>query len=455
MKRILHLAAVLSASLLATALVSCNRETPEEPEPTEEIQPIIVSVHTGKLYQELGIVDDMSGKVSPGGGFAIIDSVLVYDQAGALVAKSGVESHTLIKKDVVLEEIPEGTYTLVLWQTAYREANGVRAWKIEEETSLPTVKLTTDGGSFTFAWAVGIASATVTHGNLATKVEMTPKAVGSILDVTVNNIPKDKGYIRMSMVGSRNLCGVYLDPSRQEDRWIPDNYIGVLFRVYPEEEGKGKFFSMIQGENLDLTIRGDKDSSYDDVATCQHKTLTVGEHYAVYYDMARATWQPPFFGLAGDFTAWKADRDAGLPVIDPILNWGCNLSDVEAHVHSKNWWRDFGTTSSSKRWFIFYWVSNSIYEAYGFDSQDGKDLNYVICHCDEPSVPVEAARSLVVHQGFLPAGKIFFPSQSKPDDLYFSADKSTEVFIRTYEENGSWRIVYQPTDPDDLPYIIP
>ena len=218
-----HLAAVLFATLLAAVFVSCNKVGPEA---------ITVSFSPASLYEELGCLEPMTARISSEGGFVITDSLLVYNQGGTLVTKYGAESRSFEKKELVLKDVPEGTYTFVLWQTAYRGTDDVKAWKIGDEESLSTVRLTTDGPSFAFAWAVGVASASVTVGDGPAKVEMTPKSIGSIIDVTVDNIPEDKGYIRVSMVGGGHVKGLYLDPARQEDKWISDaGVMGVLFRL--------------------------------------------------------------------------------------------------------------------------------------------------------------------------------------------------------------------------------
>lgn len=449
MKKFLHLYAVLFAAMLATSVASCNTETP-----TADTPLITVSFNTGSLYKDLGILESMTEVVAPAGKFAIIDSVLVYDQKGALVTKAGVESRSLENKDLVLEEIPEGSYTLVLWQSVYRTADGVRAWKVAEEEALSTVKVASDGGSFNYYWVLGIASATVTLGDQSATVEMTPKPVGCILDISIDNIPEDMGYTRVALVGGHHSSGVYLDPSRQENPWIESQYLGVIFRLYPDANGKGRCFSLQHGEDLTLWVRGDKEDGYDDWGSIPHKTLEAGKSYSVYFDKARSAWQPAFFGSAEEFIAWKADRDAGLPVLDPTIEWGLSLSDVETYVHRKSWWNErVELVHNGKRWYKVYWVSDTMQEAYGFPTEDGQNLNFVICASYDPAASVEMAKALVLHQGFIPAGKIQFPGK-EPYDLFFSVDKATEVFIRLYDD-GSWRISYQPTDPEDLQYILP
>lgn len=450
MKKILYLTSVLFAPLMATVFSSCNKEPQDTPEP--EKQSIIVSFNTGSLYEELGIKEDMAAQLSAAGDFTIIDSVLVYDQKGALVTKSGVESNSFEKKELKLEDIAGGTYTLVLWQSAYRKSDGVRAWKVGEESSLSTVQITSDGLSFGFAWALGTTSATVTCG---TKVELTPQAIGSILDVIVDNIPNDAGYTNLAMIGGQYLKGVYLDPSLQEDRWVSDAYSGVLFKLYPSDEGKRKFFTLVHGEDLTLWIRGDKEGSFDDLGICPHKAVTAGEYNTFYFDIARSKWQPAYFGPAGDFADWKADRDAGLLVLDPCLDWGSNLSHVEEYVQRKNWWYNDNTElyQTGDYWCKAFWVAEYLNEEYHFEMQDGRNLRLVICYCDDTSVPVEVAHNMLILQGFNHVGEVYYPDSQHAYDYYVSADKTMQAMINPYMF-ANWAIAYEPYYEEDFDHVL-
>ena len=440
---------VLLVTLVASGVVSCNKSGPRESD-----QSVTVSFRPGSLYEELGCLEQMAARISSEGGFVITDSLLVYDQEGKLVTKAGVESRSFEKKGLVLQEVPEGTYTLILWQTAYRGTDGLKAWRIGGEESLSTVTVTGDGSYYAFAWSVGVASAVVTVGDRAVWGEMTPVSIGSIIDATVDNIPEEKEYACVSLNTGEHVKGAYLNPSRK-DKWIvEEGKFGIPVRLFPSDHGHNKFFTLVQGEDLTMYVRGDWTTTrFEDLGTVPHKALALGEHYTFYFDIARAGWQPAFFGSAEDFVAWKADRDAGILVFDPFVKLGSSLADVEEHVRRKAWWKDFdGTITSSERWYKGFSVSDSLLEGYGFATEDYQDLNQVFCHSFAPGAPIDMARALVLNQGYIYAGKLLFPKKTTAYDVFFSADNAVEVYIRPFDD-GSWRIIYKPTDPDDLQYI--
>ena len=451
MNKILKLSALLFVSLLAVAVVSCKKNSPDNP----DYPSTVVSFNTGSMYEELGIKEAMAAELSAGGNFTVIDSLLVYDLKGALVTKLGVESNAFEEKKLELDDIPEGTYTLILWQSAWRKSDGIRAWKVGEEKSLSTVQITSDGLSFGYAWALGTASATVTPGTMSTKFDMTPRAIGSIVDVTVDNIPADAGYTNLAMIGGKYQRGLYLDPSRGEDCWIGDNHSGVLFRLDPEGEGKHKFFTLVHGEDLDLFIRGDKENSFDDLGDCPHKTLAAGENYTFYFDVARSNWQPAYFGPAGGFAAWKADRDAGLLVIDPCLDWGSDLSHVEEYVQRKHWW-DYDNSElyqTGDLWCKAFWVADDLKEEYHFETQDGRNLSQVIGYCDAPSVPVEVAHDMLKQKGYHYVGEVYYSDSPRAYSYYVSADQTLQATI-IIDFFANWAIIFEPYSEEDSECVV-
>ena len=455
MKKILVLLSLLSVSLLSAVVVSCSKESNDIPDVPKKA--IAVAFNTGSLYNDLGILESMADVVSPAGNYLIIDSVLVYDNNGVLVTKSGMESNSFEKKELVMKDLPKGMYTLVLWQSVYRTSDGIRAWKIEEEESLSTVKVASDGGSFNYFWALGISSAKVEHSGKGIQVDMTPKAVGYIVDVTIDNYPEDKGYTDISIVGGKHSAGVYLDPSRKDDPWVASQYSGSLFKAIPGNNGKGKFFSLLHGDDLYLWIRGDKSNSYDELGYIPHKNLDVKENYTFYFDYARATWQPAFLGSAQDFVEWKADRDAGILVIDPCLDWGSNLSYIEDYVHQKNWWNGINEElyQSGDLWSKAYMVSPSMKEQYEFETQDGQNLCGAVCFCDDPSIPVKVAYDIIlIQKGFNYVGEIQYPNEPQSYSYYVSADKSSQAILNT-NSVANWAIGYEPYYEDDMNYVVP
>ena len=115
-------------------MTSCSKD---EDNSTEGVQASII-VNTAALYDELGYRSEMSQMIA-NGMLTITDSILIYDNTGKLLVKQGIETTELKGLNFNLNSVPEGQYTLVLWQSAYATSGG-RFWTVSGDyCSLPSV----------------------------------------------------------------------------------------------------------------------------------------------------------------------------------------------------------------------------------------------------------------------------------------------------------------------------
>lgn len=420
----------------------------------------MITVNTAALYEELDLADRMPSYLDDG-TVTIIDSVLIYDQTGNLLTKVGAKTRSLQPLTIDADDLPNGTYTLVAWQSAC-DADEKVAWSIAGENQLSTVNLYTKYERISWPWAVGYASATVTVDGGSVEASLTPKSLGSIIDIRIDNLTEDMGYTRVILVGSNSqyVIGCNLDPSLpEEDRWIMEREHNWTETVgnFPLGRTSQKYFTLTHGVEVDYHVYGVKEDGKTEWLTDGYYDLGTGEATVFYFDMNRRQWQPPFFGTPEDFAPWKADRDAGILVADPYLDWGCSIDDVDQHIKAKRWWYDGNDKLEFWEgwglWHKWYYVANLLTEQYLFETEDGKNLTVILSICHDSSVPLEVAHNSLLKQGYVYNGKIVFPGYD-PRDIFFSADGKTEVQLIPYGD-GRWELFYQPTDPDDFQYIIP
>lgn len=449
---------VMAAAALCcmmTAFTACtNDDNPVVPSSGDAL----ITVNTSALYDELNIAELMpqwlnSGKIT------IIDSVLIYDEAGDLMMKLGAEASALQPQTFEAGNLSNGIYTLVAWQTA-RQDNGKVPWLLSGEEKLSTVSLSATYSGIPYPFALGYASTTVTveGGNLETTVS--PKSLGSIIELRVDNFTEDKGYSEVYLSGgnSQYVVGCRLDPSLTgENRWIMESKPSWNELVGRLKVGTGseKFFTLSHGNKVWFDLYGVKDKFHDWLLDGGYN-LGTGENVIYYFDMSRLRYQPTFFGTYEDFAVWKADRDNGLLVVDPYLNWGGSFADVDAYVTAKQWWLD-GNNSfelwEGLGWHRWYYVANLLTEQYLFETEDGQNLRVVLSICHDSTVPIDLANQSLLKQGYEYKGKFVYPG-NEPCDIFFSADGQTEVQTILWPD-GRWEIFYQPTDPNDFQYIVP
>lgn len=135
------------------------------PDDTPDNGNAIVCINTASLCEKLGIADLVAGMLAEKASFKITDSVLVYDRQGQLVARQGAESSSLQTVTIHLSDIPQGTYTLVAWQTTTTGTEPF--WLLMEAEQLATAHIVQLYPSTISSFrAIGLYTTTVTIGTI-------------------------------------------------------------------------------------------------------------------------------------------------------------------------------------------------------------------------------------------------------------------------------------------------
>ena len=410
-----------------------------------------VTINKTAFYDELGITGLMKEEALPSWDVILADTLLFYDLKGQLVAKVGEESDNLNPVVFEITGLPDGSYTLVALRVPYKRNLEVKPWVITGEDLLSTVSLTTDYGFFTYPYAAGVATADVSIYGGSVDVDLSPMPIGCIVDFRIDNFTPDTGFEEITLVtsASNGNSGIRLDPSLGErDRWIPletTTAIGYL----DEWKERNLIYSLYHGDDISAYYWGFTGDEWQFIEQIEHQQMHAGGQYVSYLDLNRISWQPPFFGSAGDFEVWKADRDAGLLVVDPLLAWGCNFDEVERHVLAKNWWVDgnegfeYIDYEYITGWDRCYIVAPRINEQYIFETEDGRNLCYAFVYSWDS--PGEIARTSLLQQGFVYKGQRQIPGDTKFFEVFLSPDGQTEALFAI---NGEleWEITYKPAD---------
>ncbi|MBE6271775.1 MAG: hypothetical protein E7101_12655 [Prevotella ruminicola] len=451
MKNLFMATAAITLMMTTTVLTSCTSDNEDNPSTSNQEA---IMVNTAALYDELGIRSEMA-QVLASGDYVLTDTLLVYDASGTLVTKLGTESSNLEPLAFNVEGLTDGSYTLVLWQSA-RTASGDKAWQLIGEEQLSTAILGETRAPIGYAFSAGYASTTV---NAATTraaslvPTLTPMAIGGIVDMRVDNLDAMADATALSLWGTNvGYCtGIRLAPAMDEEgRWYTDPDAKLPGRVaqLPVGQTSGKFFTLYHGPSNAFQLWADKGDDEAYVTHLGYVPLPVGQQSVCYFDMGRQSWQPPFFGCPDDFATWKADRDANIPVTDPLLRWGCSIDDIYDHVFSKTWYQSGNYdleywADPFESWHQWYYVSPSaLTEQYLFETEDGQNLRYVVCICWDNTVPVEVCYNLLARQGFHATGNTILFDGANNYNQYLSADGQTEA-LALADSNG-WYITYRP-----------
>ena len=458
MKKMIYLmAAVIVVLAFNACSINDNPSTPSNPSGRA-----VITVNTAAMYEEVDLVDVV--KRNLGNPMCISDTVLIYDQNGHLVKKLGTVTKSLEPLTIVAEGLPNGTYTLVAWQTGYYDYETAKPIMLADEEELATLKLVRLKNLLLYAHANGLAYATVTVNGNSFETTVNPKLVGSYITLKSEKACDEYSFDQLYLYRvDQATKGIYLDPALTEDnRWIMgyNENKPTEFAYIENAETEYLYYTLEQGDDVQLDVytwtRVDDHWKSNRLVHAGHHKLQEGSRMVYYIDVDRVSYQPPFCGLEDQLPAWKADRDAGILVNDPYLKWGGNLAEVEAQKKTKQYW--FGGSDQIEFWEGFGWydsynIANDFTEYYLFETAEGQNLTTVYCIYYRDDLSVDVFNKSLQLQGYTYLGKLHYPNTEDYYDLFLSADEKTGVV--GYGDTKSWILVYYPFDPEDLNYIVP
>ena len=144
----------------------------------------------------------------------------------------------------------------------------------------------------------------------------------------------------------------------------------------------------------------------------------------------------------------------------PFIDWGSTLADAEKYL--KRYYPDYFALDDGKmfydslmdRW-IMYYECNTMVISFFFDDEKGSSL--IMSEYSSYGSDIKRIQDELVRLGFNYKGLVYW--DYIPDQLtylYFSSDEKLEVQVAINNNEGPdfWVLNFQPTDKDDLDYLI-
>ena len=254
MKKMIYLMTIgITAWAFNACSVSDNPLTPDNPSGRA-----VITINTAAMYEEVGMAELIEFNLSK--AVSISDTVLIYDQNGHLVTKLGTMTKSFEPLTFTVDDLPNGTYTLIGWQSGNFN-NGTTIEKkfvLADEEELSTVKVLQLELVNMAAFANGLASTTITVNGNSIEATITPKFIGSIINLKTEKAPKEYGFDEISLYRMDQVTeGLYLDPARSEDeRWITE---AIKDDPYPfaflfQDEKEFLHYTLEHGDDLPLSV---------------------------------------------------------------------------------------------------------------------------------------------------------------------------------------------------------
>ena len=212
---------LMTAVIVTLAFHACSIDDNPAPPSTGQA---VITVNTAAMFEEVGLAELIESNLPK--NLCLADTVLIYDQNGQLVSKLGTVTKSFESLTFEFDDLPNGTYTLVGWQTSYidKGTTADKHFALANEEELSTVKVVQLEPIHNVATTNGLASATVTVNGNSFEATVTPKLVGSILNLKSEKSPQEYGFDEISLYRMDLVTtGIWLDPARSEDdRWITE-----------------------------------------------------------------------------------------------------------------------------------------------------------------------------------------------------------------------------------------
>ena len=144
------------------------------------------------------------------------------------------------------------------------------------------------------------------------------------------------------------------------------------------------------------------------------------------------------------FTACNNKPEVKELSFDPLLEWGCSLADVEAHIAAKPWHKDGNDSleywENYEGWHKWYWVSEEyrLTEQYLYETQNGQNMFCAMCYCWNKEISIEKGQDALLKQGY----KIRERTNAKARSEYVSPDGRTEAYL--FKGTNAWWVEFWP-----------
>ena len=448
MKSILRLMAI---TIVAMAFVACTDDA-DNPVSGATGQAFI-TVNVKSLFEKLEAVTEINQEMAdPEAGF-IVGTVLIYDSNGDLIEQLSDTTRQLDPLTFEVKNIPNGTYTLVACE--YLGDTYDTFWELSDVEKLSTVRM--DYGNLFYPVihnALGVVSETITIDGGTIEADVTPEVAGSNLTLRVEGVREKDDIDHFIVYEFPFVQGIYLNPalSDAERAYAPDSSASwsvlELYWVNPGSSWYRTFVLSGGGNHSEYMVQyfnEENESTY--LTTYDMDMQKGGKENLLYYDFNDWNMNWMYGGLAENFADWKKEKDEQLMTFN-LCKWGSSLDEVKEHVKATHAWYHNDTDGNLEEWDGSweeqFTTGRNHDECYGFETQDGKNLKYVLYIIDVENLPATLITNSLVAQGY--------ELQEEPtheDDYTFypflSADKTVRVEFNAYD-SGVWNIWFFPND---------
>ena len=434
---------------------SCSKD-----EETESVyKKAAVTINTAELYNGLGISADVN-KALQSEGYDIDATLLIYNAQGVLVKKYVENLKNLEPIHFDLNELADGSYTMVAYQEGRIEK--ADAWEMVGEESLSTVYIKQLHKCVVSLLAIGTDGKVVEIKNGQAEVSLTPKAAGTLMDVDIDRDEEFNNKVNIWM--DKAPTGLFLNPQLNEDERLTykeENTWGVVISPL-NEKGSTSYFILARGKQyFDADYYDENDQEWKELWWGQYVNIESGKKTMFYYDCHPQLMYKCYLGSREKYADWKQAHDTKGLKLEPIVPFGTNLDVLEEAIHDSPFDinEEYEMRQIGSDWVKIHnlWPSGELVVVYFYETQDGKNAKACTYQYDGPLFPFEQMREEIVKWGYEYKGFFTDPTLQLPNYVYLTPDGKDEIQIwesvTSSGEVEGWQICLHPYDQEDFDRI--
>lgn len=216
---------------------------------------LVFEINTQSIYDEFGFTNYIKDQLRDE-AYAVAVKSLIYDESGVLVDSMTTYAYNTNSMQQAYKQLPYGQYTGIFIETlVYAENKLPWDYRIEGAANLSTLEIKQIDAPYWYA-VIGVKDLKFAVGDNAEKMQVTPKALGSVIDCNFYNFTASP-CVKVA-IGTKEICeGYRLDPSiPEENRYSTDLMKSDIF--YPLGDKKVSGFAV----GFDIYVLG-KSLTYD------------------------------------------------------------------------------------------------------------------------------------------------------------------------------------------------
>lgn len=451
----------MTAALCCLAFVCLTTSCSKDDDETESVyKKAAVTINTAELYDELGVSTEVN-KALQVGSYVIDATLFVYNAQGVLVKKYQDNVNTLEPVRFDLSELADGSYTMVAYQEGRIE--GADAWKMEGEENLSTVCIKPLFPYIVSLMAIGTDGKVVDIKNGQAEVSLTPKAAGSLIDITIDRDADFNNQVRIWV--DKAPTGLFLNPQLSEDERLTYNEENTWGKIvsYLRDEGPMTFFTLARGKQyIAADYYDENEQKWKDFWWGQYVNFEPATRTVFYYDCHPQLMYKCYFGSKEKFADWKQAHDTKGLKLEAIVPFGSNVDVLEEAIHNSPY--DFNIEYEMRpignEWAKIHniWPDGKLALIYLYETEDGKNAKACTYQYNGLDFPLEQMREEIVKWGYEYKGYFADGDFQIPNYVYLTPDGKDELQIwqnvtSTGSKSEGWQICLHLYDQEDFDRI--